>query len=137
MYTSSGEEVQDVAREISRNEWCRALEVMLNYLHFSTLCPVLKKAFLRIIIRKMSNCGIVLKDNKQLQLSFCQQMRGKSHCGILPLEYYVTVKLMFMKILYVIFEITENLYIGIFTTICKDADYYLLKTQNHVLLNVK
>ena len=64
MYTSSGDEIQDVAREISRNEWCRTLEVMLNYLHFSTLCPVLKKAFLRIIIRKMSNCGIVLKDNK-------------------------------------------------------------------------
>ena len=59
MYTSSGEEVQDVAREISTNEWCRTLEVMLNYFHFFTVCLVLKKAFFRIIIRKISNCGIV------------------------------------------------------------------------------
>ena len=53
-----------MAREVSRNEWCRTLKALLNHLHFSTLWPVLKKVFLRIIIRKMPNCGIVLKGNK-------------------------------------------------------------------------
>ena len=40
------------------------LESLVESFALFYLWPVLKKVFLRIIIRKMSNCGIVLEDNK-------------------------------------------------------------------------